>query len=118
MYGNSPNLWSGELSGVKRLRFIVNCLTRIRMIDKKGRLDFDHKGPPANARKGLVPWFEATDAGWKGSRIVFGHWSALGLVINPDLICVDTGCVWGRQLTAVELSRRPKVTQERCQCSY
>lgn len=114
MYGNSPDRWSGDLSGNKRLRFIVNCLTRIRMIDRKDRLDFEHKGPPATARKGLKPWFEAEDPAWEGTRIVFGHWSALGLVINPKLICVDTGCVWGRQLTAVQLGKRPKVTQVKC----
>jgi len=114
MYGNSPDRWSGDLSGNQRLRYIVNCLTRIRMIDKKDRLDFEHKGPPAAARKGLKPWFEAEDPAWEGTRIVFGHWSALGLVINPKLICVDTGCVWGRQLTAVQLGKRPKVTQVKC----
>ena len=81
---------------------------------QKDRLDFEHKGPPATARKGLKPWFEAEDPAWEGTRIVFGHWSALGLVINPRLICVDTGCVWGRQLTAVQLGKRPKVTQVRC----
>ncbi len=114
MYGNSPDRWSGDLSGNKRLRFIVNCLTRIRMVDKKGRLDFEHKGPPGDARKGLMPWFEAEDPAWDGTRIVFGHWSAVGLLINPKLICVDTGCVWGRQLTAVQLGKRPKVTQVKC----
>ena len=114
MYGNSPDRWSGDLSGNKRLRFIVNCLTRIRMVDKKGQLDFEHKGPPGDARKGLKPWFEVEDPAWEGTRIVFGHWSALGLIIRPDLICVDTGCVWGRQLTAVQLSNRPNVTQVKC----
>ncbi len=114
IYGNSPDRWSDDLSGSKRLRFIVNCLTRIRMVDKKGRLDFEHKGSPADARKGLTAWFEAKEVAWKGTRIVFGHWSALGLIINPDLICVDTGCVWGRQLTAVQLGKRPKVTQVMC----
>lgn len=114
LYGNSPDRWSGDLTGSKRLRFIVNCLTRIRMVDRTGRLDFEHTGPPASARKGLTPWFEVQDPDWEGTRIVFGHWSALGLIINPRLICVDTGCVWGRQLTAVELGKRPKVTQVEC----
>jgi bis(5'-nucleosyl)-tetraphosphatase (symmetrical) len=114
MYGNSPKQWSRDLTGNKRLRFIVNCLTRIRMVDSKGRLDFRHKGPPDTARKGLKPWFDAEDPAWAGTRIVFGHWSALGLIINPGLICVDTGCVWGRQLTAVQLAKRPKVTQVKC----
>lgn len=114
MYSNSPDRWSRDLTGNKRLRFIVNGLTRIRMIDSKGRLDFNHKGPPDGAKKGLRPWFEAEDPAWAGTRIVFGHWSALGLIINPDLICVDTGCVWGRQLTAVRLGKRPTVTQVNC----
>jgi bis(5'-nucleosyl)-tetraphosphatase (symmetrical) len=114
MYGNTPDRWSGNLKGNKRLRFIVNCLTRIRMVDGKGRLDFEHKGPPESARKGLRPWFDVDQPEWEGTRIVFGHWSALGLIINPKLICVDTGCVWGRQLTAVKLGRRPKITQVEC----
>jgi bis(5'-nucleosyl)-tetraphosphatase (symmetrical) len=114
LYGNSPSRWSGKLTGTKRLRFIVNCLTRIRMIDGDGRLDYDHKGPPANAEKGLVPWFDAPDARWRGTRIVFGHWSALGLVVKPDVIGVDTGCVWKRELTAVRLNKRAKIVQVGC----
>ncbi|HEX2140465.1 MAG TPA: symmetrical bis(5'-nucleosyl)-tetraphosphatase [Woeseiaceae bacterium] len=114
LYGNAPSRWSGELSGTKRLRYIVNALTRMRMVHKDGRLDFDHKGPPENARKGLVPWFDAQDARWRGTRIVFGHWSALGLVVRPDLIGLDTGCVWNRELTAVRLNKRPKVFQVDC----
>jgi bis(5'-nucleosyl)-tetraphosphatase (symmetrical) len=54
------------------------------------------------------------DAKWRGTRIVCGHWSALGLIVNDDLIAVDTGCVWGRQLTAVRLDRRPNIVQVRC----
>ena len=114
LYGNTPSRWSGKLTGNKRLRFIVNCLTRIRMIDDDGRLDYEHKGPPANARKGLVPWFDAPDARWRGTRIVFGHWSALGLVMKPDLIGVDTGCVWKRELTAVRLCKHAKIIQVAC----
>lgn len=114
LYGDSPSRWSGELSGNKRLRFIVNCLTRIRMIDQEGRLDFRHKGPPAKAASTLMPWFEAPEPRWQGTRIVFGHWSALGLVLKPDLISLDTGCVWRRELTAVRLDKRPKVVQVDC----
>ncbi|MEX2496327.1 MAG: symmetrical bis(5'-nucleosyl)-tetraphosphatase [Woeseia sp.] len=114
LYGNSPSRWSGKLSGTKRLRCIVNCLTRMRMIDSDGRLDFDHKGPPDNARPGLFPWFDAVGARWRGTRIIFGHWSALGLILKPDLIGVDTGCVWNRELTAVRLNKRPKVLQVKC----
>jgi len=115
IYGNKPNSWSGKLEGVERLRFIVNALTRMRMIDAKGRIDFSHSGLPKSAAKGLTPWFEAKDARWHGTRIVFGHWSALGLVVNEQMIAVDTGCVWGRSLTAVKLTGNPKVTAVQCE---
>ncbi|MGH8224399.1 MAG: symmetrical bis(5'-nucleosyl)-tetraphosphatase, partial [Woeseiaceae bacterium] len=114
MYGNKPRRWSDELEGNRRLRTIVNCLTRMRMIDRAGRLNFTHTGPPQTAARGLMPWFDAPDAAWRGTRVVFGHWSALGLIVRPDIISVDTGCVWGRQLTAVRLTRKPKVTKVGC----
>lgn len=113
LYGNTPSQWSGKLAGNKRLRFIVNCLTRIRMIDPDGRLDFAHKGPPGNGGD-LMPWFEYPDPRWQNTRVVFGHWSALGLVVKPDLISLDTGCVWGRELTAVRLDKRTTVAQVAC----
>lgn len=106
MYGNTPAAWSGDLGGVKRLRFIINCLTRMRMLTRKGRLNFSHSGPPFKARKNLVPWFNVDQPAWAGTRIVFGHWSALGLVVLPQYVALDTGCIWGRQLTAVRLDKR------------
>lgn len=106
MYGNTPTQWSGDLAGHKRLRFIINCLTRTRMLTKKSRLNFSHSGSPFRARKNLIPWYDFEDPAWAGTRIVFGHWSALGLIVLPKLISLDTGCVWGRQLTAVRLDKR------------
>lgn len=118
MYGNAPTQWSGSLSGYKRLRFIINCLTRVRMLTAKGRLNHSHRGAPWGARKNLVPWFEFGEPAWSGHRIVFGHWSALGLIVLPGLISLDTGCVWGRQLTAVRLDKRiPRVYQVKGQSS-
>ena len=112
MYGNSPADWSGGLMGYKRLRFIVNCLTRMRMMTNKMRLNMSHSGTPYRARKNLVPWYGFEDPAWSGTRIVFGHWSALGLVVMPDLVSLDTGCVWGRQLTAVRIDKRvPRIIQ-------
>lgn len=112
MYGNVPAQWSGELKGYKRLRFIINCLTRMRMLTAKMRLNFSHSGSPYRARKNLKPWFAFEESAWAGTRVVFGHWSALGLIVTPDLISLDTGCVWGRQLTAVRLDKRlPRVVQ-------
>ncbi len=112
MYGNTPTQWSRDLSGHKRLRFIINCLTRMRMLTSKKHLNFSHSGAPYRARKNLVPWYKFENPAWAGTRIVFGHWSALGLIVMPELISLDTGCVWGRQLTAVRLDKRlPRVIQ-------
>ena len=112
MYGNTPRKWSGSLRGKKRLRFIVNVLTRMRMITTNGGLNFSHAGSPYRARRNLQPWFSSAANRWGDTRIVFGHWSALGLVVLPQLVSVDTGCVWGRQLTAVRLDCRvPRVIQ-------
>jgi bis(5'-nucleosyl)-tetraphosphatase (symmetrical) len=112
MYGNTPTKWSNQLSGYKRLRFIINCLTRMRMISVKKHLNFSHSGAPYRARKNLRPWFDFEDLAWAGTRIVFGHWSALGLIVMPEIISLDTGCVWGRQLTAVRIDKRvPRVIQ-------
>ena len=112
MYGNTPAGWSGKLTGYKRLRFIINCLTRMRMITKNGKLNFAHNGSPWHARRNLMPWYRTESPATAETRVVFGHWSQLGLVVLPRLISLDTGCVWGRQLTAVRLDKRlPRVIQ-------
>ncbi len=105
MYGNTPNRWSSRLTGYKRLRFIINCLTRMRMLTATGCLDLSFAGSPWRARKGEVPWYGTPDPAWLGTRIVFGHWSVLGLIVLPDMISLDTGCVWGRQLTSVRIDK-------------
>ncbi len=106
MHGNTPWQWSAGLRGNRRLRFIVNTFTRMRMITATGRLNFSHASSPFRARKGLRPWFDDESPAWGDTRIAFGHWSALGLVALPGLLSLDTGCVWGRQLTAVRIDRR------------
>jgi bis(5'-nucleosyl)-tetraphosphatase (symmetrical) len=106
MYGNTPTKWSGDLSGYQRLRFIINCLTRMRMLSSDCKLNFTHSGTPWSTRRNLLPWFQFENPKWAGTRIVFGHWSALGLIVLPEIISLDTGCVWGRQLTAVRLDKR------------
>ena len=112
MYGDRPNAWSDKLSGYKRMRFIINCLTRMRMLTPALRLDLKFSGSPFRARKGEIAWFEAPETAWKQTRIVFGHWSALGLIVLPDLVSLDTGCIWGRQLTAVRMDKKkPRVFQ-------
>lgn len=112
MYGNTPRHWSDDLRGYRRLRFIINTLTRMRVLTKSQGLNFAHTGSPWRARKDLKPWFQFGDRKSGKTRIAFGHWSVLGLIVLPDLLSLDTGCVWGRQLTAVRIDKRiPRVIQ-------
>ncbi len=104
MYGDKPDRWDDALEGAERLRYIVNCFTRLRYVDEQGRLELHTKGTPKKSQRGsLIPWFEAPGARWRGTRIVFGHWSTLGFFQNDDAIGLDTGCVWGGSLTALRL---------------
>lgn len=103
MYGNTPDLWSPDLKGVARLRFIINCFTRMRYCDSEGRLDFDHAGPPGTQPAHLLPWFEVPNRKNSDSRIVCGHWSSLGYYEGQNCYAIDTGCLWGGQLTALKL---------------
>ncbi|HEY0817340.1 MAG TPA: symmetrical bis(5'-nucleosyl)-tetraphosphatase [Rhizobacter sp.] len=118
MYGNRPARWSPALQGDDRLRFAVNVLTRIRFVSADGTLDFDTKEAAGAAPPGLCPWFEAPGRQTAGVPIAFGHWSTLGLVNRPDLLALDTGCVWGGQLTAVRLDGDTReVIQVQCEQS-
>jgi bis(5'-nucleosyl)-tetraphosphatase (symmetrical) len=104
MYGDQPDRWDEALKGTERLRYIVNCFTRLRYIDTEGRLELHAKGAPKKAQRGsLIPWYEAPQARWRGTRLVVGHWSTLGFFRNADVTALDTGCVWGGSLTALRL---------------
>jgi bis(5'-nucleosyl)-tetraphosphatase (symmetrical) len=104
LYGDEPDHWDDALQGAERLRFIINCFTRLRYIDAEGRLALRAKGSPKKEKaKALIPWFEAPDARWRGSRIVFGHWSTLGYFKHAEVTGIDTGCVWGDALTAIRI---------------
>jgi bis(5'-nucleosyl)-tetraphosphatase (symmetrical) len=104
MYGDEPDRWNDNLAGAERLRFIVNCYTRLRYVDADGRLALRAKGSPKKPQtKSLIPWFEAANARWHGPRMVVGHWSTLGFFSNSDVVNLDTGCVWGGSLTALRL---------------
>ncbi len=116
MYGNEPSRWDESLQGADRLRFAVNVLTRIRFVTPDGRLELKAKEGRAGAPAGLVPWFDAPDRRTQGVPIAFGHWSSLGLVNRPDLLGLDTGCVWGGQLTAVRIDGgRREMVQVPCE---
>jgi bis(5'-nucleosyl)-tetraphosphatase (symmetrical) len=104
LYGDEPDRWEAGLEGADRLRFIVNCFTRLRYVDADGRLALRAKGAPEKGyKKSLIPWFDAPNARWRGTRVVFGHWSTLGYMSTADVVGLDTGCVWGGSLTALRL---------------
>jgi bis(5'-nucleosyl)-tetraphosphatase (symmetrical) len=103
MYGDQPDQWDDALCGTDRLRFIINVLTRIRVCTAQGRVDLKQKGAPAEARPPWQPWFTISGRASAATRIVFGHWSTLGFYQADGLLGLDTGCVWGGALTAVNL---------------
>ncbi|SHG36887.1 symmetrical bis(5'-nucleosyl)-tetraphosphatase [Massilia sp. CF038] len=107
MYGNTPDRWDESLTGIARLRCIVNALTRMRLCTADGVMDFKEKeSAHAPAGSNLMPWFEVPGRLTQGQGIVFGHWSARGLVLQDGVIGLDSGCVWGGKLSAVCLDDR------------
>ncbi|MBD3669510.1 MAG: symmetrical bis(5'-nucleosyl)-tetraphosphatase [Gammaproteobacteria bacterium] len=103
MYGNQPDRWQADLTGHERRRFIVNCLTRLRYCSADGRLALDAKGKPGSQPEDTMPWFQAPKRKSRMTRILFGHWSTLGLYRDDNVIALDTGCLWGGSLTAIRL---------------
>jgi bis(5'-nucleosyl)-tetraphosphatase (symmetrical) len=105
MYGDQPSVWNETLRGIPRLRFIINCYTRLRYCDRDGRMDFSAKGAPGTQSDGLLPWFSVPRRRSADTTLLFGHWSTLGRVHWPEyrVYCLDTGAVWGGQLTALRL---------------
>ena len=109
MYGNQPVLWNKHISGDERLRFITNCFTRMRAITDHDTLDFDYKGTLDDMPAHYLPWFKAPNRRNIDKTILFGHWSALGLYEADNVVCVDTGALWGGSLTAFNLDDRSVV---------
>ena len=115
MYGNEPRRWDEVLQGADRWRFVINALTRIRFCNAEGELEFSVKEGADAAPPGFQPWFEVPGRATAGHPVAFGHWSTLGLIDRPDLLAIDTGCVWGGTLTAVRVDGgRREVIQVRC----
>lgn len=113
MYGNVPVRWDDGLLGIERLRCIVNGFTRLRFCQPDGSMEFAHSGGPEQAPPGYLPWFDVPGRKTAEDTVVFGHWSALGILQRPGLIGLDSGCIWGGQLTAVCLDDR-SLLQEEC----
>ena len=117
LQGDEVEVWLKQMfkSGIDRFnrdaslididRYIVSAFTRMRFCHGDHRLDFDQKGAPTDAlrEKGLKPWFECKDRKDIDLRIIFGHWSTLGLYQDEHVLALDTGCLWGGQLTAARI---------------
>ena len=103
MYGNTPDHWQDDLRGADRLRVVVNALTRLRLCDQHGHMEFDTKDDAAAAPPGFMPWFDVPGRLTAGQPIAFGHWSTLRNIQRDDVLPLDSGCVWGGQLSAARL---------------
>ena len=108
MYGNNPNAWDENLAGNDRLRYIVNCFTRMRYLNDKNELNFSEKGAPGSQGDHLFPWFTIKGRKSKNDKIIFGHWSTVLLGNIRDftpynVYPIDTGCLWDGELTAMRL---------------
>ena len=106
MYGNHPDRWRDDLDGYKRLRVITNAFTRMRICSAQGGMEFKFKGEARDCPAGYLPWFEVPGRASAGATIICGHWSALGLKLTPNVITLDTGCLWGGPLSAIRLEDR------------
>ena len=104
MYGNTPNKWSASLKGFERLRVITNALTRMRFCTPDGQMEFESKEGLEDGPAGYIPWFKVPKRRTQDTLIHFGHWSTLGLMRQHNVISLDTGCVWGGKLTAIEVA--------------
>jgi bis(5'-nucleosyl)-tetraphosphatase (symmetrical) len=106
MYGNAPHNWHDDLEGYKRLRVITNVFTRMRICTLQGELEFKFKGEVEHIPAGYLPWFDVPERKSRKATVIFGHWSALGLKLTPNVIALDTGCLWGGPMTAIRLEDR------------
>jgi bis(5'-nucleosyl)-tetraphosphatase (symmetrical) len=108
MYGNKPRQWSEALTGWERLRFIVNCFTRMRFCDDRGRLELKCTGPPGSQPDGYYPWYTIPGRASAEISVIFGHWSSLRSRGIHGVYPIDSGCLWGGALTALRIDTGPE----------
>lgn len=106
LWGSQPDTWRDDLAGWERLRVVVNAMTRMRFCSPAGTMEFHVKGEVTQAPPGYLPWFEVPGRKSADAVLVTGHWSALGLRLEPNLLALDSGCLWGGHLTALRLPER------------
>jgi len=117
MYGDGPERWSDDLRGIERLRFSINCFTRLRYCWPDGRLALREKGPPGTQSTSALPWFRVADRASRGERIIFGHWSTLGYCAEDNVWALDSGCLWGGHLTAIRVRKKKPMTPVQLECT-
>jgi len=105
LFEATPPQWDPALKGIDRLVSIARVFTRLRTTTPDGDMS-SYSGPPQEAPAGFLPWFRVPNRRSSDATIITGHWAALGLHIEDNLLAIDSGCVWGRQLTAVRLEDR------------
>jgi len=103
MYGNRPKIWSKARKEYDKLRFIINCFTRMRYVYKSGRLDFKYNADVGLQPSRLLPWFLHPATKLKKNRVIFGHWSRLGIRQTDRVFALDTGCLWQGRLSALQI---------------
>lgn len=103
MYGNHPASWTPALSGMDRLRLITNAMTRLRVCTAQGEMDFKFKGKLEHAPLGYLPWFAVAGRRSRDTPVICGHWSMLGLRCSDNIFALDSGCLWGGELSALRL---------------
>jgi bis(5'-nucleosyl)-tetraphosphatase (symmetrical) len=113
LYGDEPARWHDGLAGIDRLRIITNAMTRMRLTRVDGTMEFRHKAGLECLPHGYMPWYEVPGRASASATVVFGHWASLGLLVRPNLVALDTGCVWGRALSALRLEDNQIV---QCDC--
>jgi bis(5'-nucleosyl)-tetraphosphatase (symmetrical) len=106
LYGDEPRAWRDDLEGFDRLRVVVNACTRLRFCSADGTMELSEKRGPGSAPDGYLPWFVHPQRASAGVTVVCGHWSTLDLKLTPNLLMLDSGCLWGGALTAVRLADR------------
>lgn len=73
-------------------------LSEQRPLDLLNMRSIDAEGQASKRVEGGVPWASR----WPGPElVVFGHDAVRGLQMYPNAIGLDTGCCYGRQLTAL-----------------
>lgn len=114
MYGDEPAVWSAKLNAESRRRYTINALTRMRFLLPDGALELSNSGPPAASPPDLTPWFRFPGRGGRDTKIIFGHWAALGFQQENNIAAIDSGCVWGGCLSALPLDPPGEVISIAC----